>query len=835
MSRSYRAAPMSATAVAVYLAALPIASAQQPPAAQPATAQPATTAPPAAGTTATPPQAGKPGDAALPPVVVEQKKAAEPEPAPKRKAKPAPVEKAEPEPAPAPKKKKVASPPQAAPAASTAPPATAASASAPPTDAEASAAARKALETLPAASAAAAAAKLEVQNTTGSALNLTPRETPATVTIVSQKDIEEKGARGFVETLRSIPGIHVSNNPGEVGTTVTRGFQKATGYSIDGFRVADPVFLPRDFSSFHFDRIELLRGPASVVSGTSGLAGTFNIVTKQASTERSFGEAMVSYGSFGTLETGLGLNVAISPQAAMRATATFSKSQGYVDDTPSEKYGITSNILLKPTDDLKLSASVDYFKDDLSPYYGTPLIQRSVARDPTSIVTSQNGLVLDKSIRYNNYDFLDTIMTSESVWLRGAADYRVSEYWKIRNEASYYSADRLWRDADTYNYKGGPPAVITRGITLISHDHEFWSDRVTASFDGLMGGMRNRLTAGAEYMETRFGTNRHFGTASSVDIFNPNRGVYPAETVPPFNTLQNQASNHVTKAAFAEHAINLTPSWLIAAGIRRETIELDRSIFNQITGTSQVFSSELGSTTWRIGSTYEVLPGTTVYGQYATAVTPVSALMLASLLNSSFALTTGDTVEFGVKSTTFGGKVTTTAAIYQIEQENIITRDPSKPSTSIQGGSQRSRGVELDTAISLTDRWSLSLAGTLIDTEFTKLFDSAGKSLAGNHPVNSFPWAWHAMMTYRLELLPATIGAQLTGVGPFYTSTANLYRATERTVLDAWIAFDVGPGVLRVRGRNLTDELYAEGTDYSETSLYIAPPRSFDVSYTVKW
>ncbi|MEQ1711390.1 MAG: TonB-dependent receptor [Hyphomicrobium sp.] len=761
----------------------------------------------------------------LPPVVVEQKKS------PATATKQAAPKPAEPDPEPALKPKQAAKPKGkgAAKAEPAAQPQPVADEPAPPQSPA------QALQTLPAASAAAASAKLELQNTTGSALNLTPRETPATVTIVSQKDIEEKGARGLVETLRTIPGIHVSNNPGEVGTTVTRGFQKATGYSVDGSRVADPVFLPRDFSSYHFDRIEVLRGPASVVSGTSGLAGTFNIVTKQASTERTFGEAMVSYGSFGTLETGIGLNVAISPNAAIRSTATFSKSDGYVDDTPYDKYGITTNILLKPTDALKLTASVDYFKDDLSPYYGTPLIQRSVARSPTDVVSSSNGLVLDKSIRYKNYDFLDTIMTSESVWLRGAADYKLNEYWKIRNEASYYSADRLWRDADFYSYTGAPAPAITRGITLISHDHEFWSDRLTASFDGRIGGMRNRFTAGAEYLETSFGTNRHFGTAPSVDIFNPNRGTYPAETVPPFSTLQKQTSSHATKAAFAEHAINLTPSWLIAAGIRRETIELDRNIFNKVSGATQTFGTELGSTTWRVGSTYEIMPGTTLFGQYATAVTPVSALMVASLANSRFDLTTGNSLEFGIKSTMLGGRVTSTASVYQIEQDDIVTRNPANPSQSIQGGSQRSRGIEVETAVSLTDRWNLSLSGTVIDTEFTELFNSAGKSLAGNRPVNAVPWAWHAMMTYRLEALPATIGAQLTGVGPFYTSNANLYEAKERTVLDAWIAFDLGKGTLRIRGRNLTDELYAEGTDYSETSLYIAPPRSFDVTYSVKW
>lgn len=672
----------------------------------------------------------------------------------------------------------------------------------------------------------AAAAKLQIQNTTGSALGLTPEETPATVNIVSRRDIEEKGARGLVETFRTVPGVVVGNNPGEVGTTVTRGFYKATGFSVDGSRTADPVFLPRDYSSFHFERVEVLKGPASVVSGTSGLAGSFNIVTKQATTERSFSEAMVSYGSFDTVQTGIGTNIVLSPDAAIRSTFTFSGANGYVDDTGSEKYGFTNNILLKPTDDLKITASADYFKDDISAYYGTPLIDRSVARRPTDAVSSPNGLVLDRSIRYKNYDFEDSVMESESLWLRSAADYKLSSNWTFRNELNYYHADRLWKDADFYTYSAG---LITRGTSYISHDHEFWSDRMLLSFDGYVGGFRNRFAAGAEYMETTFGSTRRFGSTPGVDIFDPDRGTYPAGTLG-----TQQATEHVTKAVFAENAINLTREWLVSAGIRYETIDLDRTIFNEATRATQQFGNDFESTTWRIGTTYEIVEGTSLFAQYAEAVVPITALMLSSFTNSQFELSTGTSAEIGIKSTLFDGRVTTTASVYEITQDDIITRNPANPAVPVQGGSQRSRGIEAEAAIDLTSRWNLALSGTLIDAEFTEL-RTASADLTGNRPLNSVPWAWSALTTYRLEGLPATVGAQLSGVGPFYTSNANLYEAKERTVLDAWIAFDVGSGTLAVRGRNLTNEFYAEWADYNETSLYVAPPRSFDVTYSVKW
>jgi iron complex outermembrane receptor protein len=692
------------------------------------------------------------------------------------------------------------------------------------------------LETLPAASAAAAATKLEVQNTTGSALNLTPRETPATVNIVSSQDIEERGARGLVEALRLVPGVVIGNNPGEVATGVFRGFHKAHGVSIDGSRVADPVFLGRDYSAFHFDRIEVLKGPASVVSGTSGLSGSINIITKQATTDRNFVEGMDSYGSFDTWQTGAGFNAVLSPQAAWRSTLSYSSSSGYVDDTDSYKLGFNNNILLKPSDALKITASIDYYKDKYATaYYATPLIQGSVARDPTNVVKSPDGLVLDRSIRYKNYNFNDGDMHMESIWLRGAAEYKLTNQITLKNEVSYYSADRLWRDADFYTYSAG---LITRGTTMIAHDHEFWSDRMTFNFDGQVGGMRNRFTAGAEYMATTFGSRRHFGSTPGVSIFEPDRGFYP-EGSAAITSRNFESAEHVTKAAFAEHAINLTRAWIVAGGIRYETIDLDRTGFNEVTGVTTTFGNKLDSTTWRIGTTYEVLPGTTLFAQYAEAVTPVSsALMIASPINAGFKLTTGTSKEVGVKSVLLGGRMTNTASIYQIDQDDILTRDPVNSTIVVQGGSQRSRGIEAETAISLTDRWNVSLAGTLIDSEFTDLKERSGGvavDRTGNRPLNAVPWAWNALMTYRLDWLPATVGAQLVGVGPFYTTNANLYEAKERTTLDAWVTFDVGKGKLRVRGRNLTDEFYAEWADYNATSLYVGAPRSFDVTYSIKW
>ncbi|HPG89667.1 MAG TPA: Plug domain-containing protein, partial [Hyphomicrobium sp.] len=128
-----------------------------------------------------------------------------------------------------------------------------------PTVEQVDAAATTATESPPANTAAAAAQKLETRNTAGSQLKLTPREMPATLNVVTEKEIAENGARDIVEVFRSVPGVLVGNNPGEPGSTVTRGIYAGLGYAIDGSRVTDPNFISRNYDSYNLERVEFLK------------------------------------------------------------------------------------------------------------------------------------------------------------------------------------------------------------------------------------------------------------------------------------------------------------------------------------------------------------------------------------------------------------------------------------------------------------------------------------------------------------------------------------------------------------------------------------------------
>ncbi|MEQ1889498.1 MAG: TonB-dependent receptor [Alphaproteobacteria bacterium] len=678
-------------------------------------------------------------------------------------------------------------------------------------------------------------AKLDKKIEAGSYVGLTPFETPATIDIVTQEEMQDQGLRNLVEVYNSVPGVRASHHYGEPGTTTMRGFRGATGYLIDGVRAFDSLLTSRNFDSYSFERVEVLKGPASVINGTGALAGAINLVTRKPRPGKASQDALLSYGSFNSVRAGAGFNQPVSAATAVNASLVYGQSDGYVDDTDSDTLGFTSGILSELTGRLTVSAAFDYYRDNFeTAYFGTPLVSSAIARNPGSIVSAPNALVIDRSMRKRNYSVDDGVMESDTVWLRTNADYKLSGTWNLNNELSYFTADRFWANSEDYTFSAAT-GLLNRQTTLISHDHEFWSDRVMAKYDGAIGGMHNRFSTGVEYVNTDFGSNRRFGATSAVNPFNPARGSFPVDIAANFATRQDFDSDLETIAVFGENALNFTPQWLGLAGFRYESIELKRRIDNLNTGVSNTFGRDYNSVSWRVGAVYDVSKNTALFAQYNRGTVPVTTLLLSNTARAVFDLSYGQSAEAGIKSYFLNERAVATIAFYQVKQDDILTRDPVNSSLTIQGGSQRSRGVEFDVSLDVTKQWKIGANASLQRSKFTDLRDAAGVSQKGNRPSNVPNHTFNADTSYTLEELPLTLGAGLRHAGNFYTDTANTIKVDGHILLDASISYAAGKGAFTLRGRNLTDEFYADWSAYNSGQVFLGTPRTFDLTYSVKF
>lgn len=683
--------------------------------------------------------------------------------------------------------------------------------------------------------------RLELNNRaeTGSRLGLLVRETPAAIEVVTQAQMQLQGLRNVEEAYATVPGVTAGNLPGEPGMTAMRGFSSsAISYLFDGVRAADSSMMSRNFDSFNFEKIEVLKGPASVLYGAGSLAGTINLVPKKPVLDSRSVDTLISYGSFDTTRLGIGANAPLSENAAVRGDVSYSHSDGYVDDTDSKTVAITTGVKVVPSDKLTVSASLDYYEDDYTtPYQGLPLIPVGAARDPSGIVSANDGLVVDEALRDKNYNVEDGLMASKSYWLRTRIEYALTDRWQLANELGYYDADRRWRNSEDFSYNDAT-GLLDRSTTKIYHDHSFWSERAFASYDGNLMSRRNRFSIGMEYADTDFSTIRRFGETTSVDPFNPQRGYFPADNAANFpgtGSRVNFDSAVKNTAAFIEDALNLTSDWLVVIGGRFDHIDLDRRVTDFNAGTVTKFGQTYDATSWRAGTVYDLTPTTQLYAQYNRAVAPVSSLLLSNMTRASFDLTTGKSVEGGVKTAFWNQRGSFTAAVYHIEQDDILTRDPANPALTVQGGTQSSKGVELALSVALTEQLRIEANAAWLRAEFDELREAGGVDRAGNRPPNVPEQTCNASAYYTFAALPLTASVAVQHVGDFYTNNANDYRVDGHTTFDAALSYPFSFGTLTLRGRNLTDEFYANWSGYSATQVYIGAPRSVDLTLTSRF
>jgi iron complex outermembrane receptor protein len=288
-------------------------------------------------------------------------------------------------------------------------------------------------------------------------------------------------------------------------------------------------------------------------------------------------------------------------------------------------------------------------------------------------------------------------------------------------------------------------------------------------------------------------------------------------------------------AVFVEDAISIAPRVTAVAGLRHDRLSVDRAVTDLNAGTRAAFTRAFQPTSWRTGVVVDATPRTQVFGQYTYAVAPVATVLLISQANLNFDLTTGDSWEGGVKSALAGGRLESTASVFTITQDDILTRDPNNANLTIQGGTQKSTGVELTVAASLTPRWRVDANATFMDARFEQLVEAGGVSRAGNVPPNVPERLASVWTAYDLARLPLTFAGGLRYQGRFFANNANSTEVSGFTVLDAQATWRARAGDITLRGKNLTDNFHAVWSGSSINQVQLGAPRTIDLTYHVRF
>lgn len=671
--------------------------------------------------------------------------------------------------------------------------------------------------------------ELDVASPTASRLGLSIRETPATIDQIDSAEILTRGFRTVEEATVSLPGVTSGGSPGDPSLFSMRGF---IGEQItllhNGLYLGPANMINRPGNTFNIASIEVLKGPASVLYGQGTIGGAVNVINKRPDFTRDSAEALASYASFETVSVGAGGNAILSDAVAARLDASYHRTDGYVDDAPSNSFNVTGSLLYKPSDSLSVEFSVDFLKDNLSPYFGTPLVPNATARSPISgILSSTQGLVVDEALRFKNYNVEDYRTKSWQVWPKLAVTWSPSDAVTITNTAYWFHADRQWANAENYIYNAAT-GRIDRDRFFVFHNQDLFGNQMSAAFSHRLFGLDNKLVVGIDYSHLDFVRSRGFPDGDSVDPLDPVRGNFGPFDRRVSPTRWDQA------AVFGEDVLSLTSELKLVTGFRAERLWLTRENYNLDGSFNAVtsFTRTYEPFNWRAGIVYDLTPNVTAYASFSTGKDPVGNNIFLVNAGENFGLSSSRQFEAGLKAELFDGRGSLTAAAYDIKRENILTLVGTDTLSNI--GSQTSQGFELSGQLKVTRNWTLVASGAYVDAQYGDFVDpNYGIDATGNIPANVPRWVGNFWTTVRnVGGLPLELGGGVKYVGERQGNSANTLTLKPYATGIVYATVELSPKLsLTGRVNNLWDEKFVQWADiYYPNQVILGEPRRFEIS-----
>lgn len=681
--------------------------------------------------------------------------------------------------------------------------------------------------------------QLESLSPTSSRLGLTLREIPASIEVISQQTIQESGFRTISESIQSATGVSVGDAPGNPANFSMRGFtNNQIRLLYDGLQIGPASMTSRPRDTWNLDRIEILKGPASVLYGEGAVAGAINFMTKRPIRELEGTETFLSYGSYNTTRAAVGSGGKLgTDKLHYRVDLSYQNSDNFmgVQRTPYTYWNWTSALLYDATSRLSFEVSFDLTHDRSKPYFGTPLVTSSFATQAVNgVVSTRDGRTVDARMLRQNYNTQDSDMSALTTWTKLKTTWKPTDVIEVRNQAYYYTAKRDWQNAETYTFNNATQR-IDRDRFFVSHDQNIVGDRLEAQINETIGSLKNRFVMGLDFSRLDFTRPSYFnGAGGSVDPFAPVAGLFG------LGPTATQTAKISTTAVFAEDQVSLTEQLKVVAGVRHDHIDLERQLFNTagVLNTTSSFSRDFNPTTWRAGVVYDLLPAITLYGQYSTAADPVGTNVFLVRAAENLSLATGAQWEIGAKGDLWNKRAEWTVAYFDIFRKNILTQTSLTEAVNV--GRQSSKGVELAMAVRPADAWRVQGNLTFLSAKFDDFAELSGGSLVsrnGNRPFNVPQVMANLSSIYRLPTtVPVDLGAALRYVGDRYNDAANAVRMNAYITADAWLSVPYKNMWFTLRGRNLFDKTYAIwGDNFYPDQVLIGAPRTVELSMMARF
>jgi iron complex outermembrane receptor protein len=659
-------------------------------------------------------------------------------------------------------------------------------------------------------------------------------ETPQAVNVVTREQMDDQGVQSVAQSLSYTPGVIAQYGDNDVrhDWLTVRGF--TPGRYMDGLRLpygARGYAQPR-IETYGLERVEVLKGPASIMYGRGAPGGTVNMVKKRPTAE-PVREVQVQAGSHERKQGAFDFGGALDEEGEFQFRLVGLARDGETDfDHVEERKGyIAPSFKWQPNEGTSLTLFGEYQKVRSEGGGGAP----ALPANGTLYTDAYAELPRDTFVGEPDYDLFEN-----EQWFAGyEAEHAIDETFTLRQNLRYGEVDVDTQRVQAFCLGPCDPSALSRYAWGFPETSQIFAldNQLISEFE--TGPVSHKTLIGVDYSyeDSAFTETQLTVLPGTFDAYDPQYGLTPL-TRPAAGLTIDQQQRQL--GLYVQDQIKFDRFTLMLGG-RHDWANTETETWRLGSGSSTVEQDDQAFT-GRVGLIYNFDFGLAPYASYSTSFDPQGGTNRAG---EPFKPTEGEQIEFGMKFQPKSWDSFVTLSAYQLTRTNVLTTDPVNTSFNEQTGEVRLRGIELEGKAQLSDGLSVIASYAYTDSEITEDNpDSSGTSDEGNrlqfvprHQASG--WLDYEFQDGIFEGFGLGGGARY--VGQTYGDTANTYDVDAYTLFDAGARYDLGGLTETLKGlelsldvNNLTDEKYV-ATCLSATGCYWGVGRTIYTTLKYSW
>lgn len=654
-------------------------------------------------------------------------------------------------------------------------------------------------------------------------------ETSQSVSVVTRQQMDDQGSQTVAQTMRYTPGV--LTNP--YGAThrydyvAMRGFNDGSvdNIYIDGLKsMGDSgTYSTMQIDPYFLERVDILKGPSSVLYGRSSPGGLVALTSKKPLYE-AYHEIQATVGTQGQHGVGFDFSGPVDDdkRIAYRVTGLTHESDTQFDHNEEKRYAIAPTLSIDFDEDTSLTLQAYLQHDPEGGYHGgLPadglLHQRNGQRISEHYFEGEPGVDhYSRDQQSFGYQF----------------EHRFNDVFTARQNFRYLDSKVDLDQVYGYGYTSATSNELNRYYSGASERlHSFIIDNMLQA-EYFTGAAKHTTLLGVDYQRRKTVVDWTSGSLAPIDAFNPVYGNSAISYYSPTSYLRRLQQTGV----YLQDLIELD-KWRFSLGVRQDWVKTSDenriAEYNRPLGTT--ISDQRSKLTSRAGVLYLFDNGLAPYISYSESFNPNS---YSDASGNPLPPTDGKQWEAGLKYQPPGSENLYTASVFRIDQENLATKLPQENFYRAVGA-VRSQGVELEAHLQVTDNLKLLGSYTFTDLKYSKSMVSTLSTAdniienKGNSPTQAprqmaSMWADYKFSSGALDGL--RLGAGVRYVGYSWADAENTEKVPAYTLYDASVGYDLGKlglkGLdLRINANNVTNEHYV-ATCASLNFCYVGEERN---------